>query len=127
MSALANNPQPLKRSTMANSTMSLTSPNKDMKINSKVDRDHSSVSESGDEEESVTKSTEETSESEEDESMDSSQTKHSSENRSSYMDDDDAVQIRPISAISKKKAETEKRNAPVPQVRFSKLINHMKK
>lgn len=123
LSALANNSQPLKRSNLSNSTMSLNSPNKDVKVNSKID---SESEEEEDEEESITKSTEETSESEE-ESMDTSQTKQSSENQSSYIDDDEAVQIRPISAISRKKAENEKRNAPVPQVRFSKLVNHMKK
>lgn len=124
LSALANDSQPLKRSSISNSTISLSSPNKDINANGKNDKNHSRVSESDDEDEEYTKSTEETTEeSDEEESKGSSQTKQSSENHSS----DNAVQVRPITAMSKKKAEPGKRTAPVPQVRFSKLVNHMKK
>lgn len=133
LSALASQPQPLKRNTMSNSTMSLSSPNKD--INS-IGRNQSADSESDDDESS--KSTEESSESDEEESKCSGQTKQSSENQSSYLDDDDddddeddAVRVHQIKSTAKKHNDTAlgagKRSAPVPQVRFSKLANHMKK
>lgn len=135
MSALATgNPQPLKRTSLSNSTMSLSSPNKDLHL--KGGRNRSSDSESEDdeeEEEESIKSTEETTESEDEESRDSSLTKPSTINASSVYedDDDDAVQVRPIKSLAKKNTGTkphpEKRAAPVPQVRFSKLVGHMKK
>lgn len=132
LSALASQPQPLKRNAMSNSTMSLSSPNKDINSNGK---NQLADSESDDDE--SFKSTEESSESDEEESKCSSQTKQSSENQSSYLDDDydddddDAVRVHRIKSTAKKQneadLETGKRSAPVPQVRFSKLVNHMKK
>lgn len=130
MSALATNSQPLKRTSLSNSTMSLSSPNKNGK-NLSID----SESEDDDEEEEDSiKSTEESTESDDEDSRDSSLTKPSTHNASSIYDDDDdddAVEIRPIKELAKKKAgakpQLEKRAAPVPQVRFSKLVSHMKK
>lgn len=127
MSALATNPQPLKRTSLSNSTMSLSSPNKNGK-----NRSSESESEDDDEEEEESiKSTEESTESDEEDSRDSSLTKPSTHNASSIYDDDDAVEIHPIKTLTKKKAgakpQPEKRAAPVPQVRFSKLVSHMKK
>lgn len=135
MSALANNSQQLKRANLSNSTMSLNSPSKDA-ISKGRNRMNKSESEEEDEdEEETTKSTGQSSESDdEEESMGSSQTKQSTENQSSYLDEDDddnAVQVRPITGLTKRKPdnkpEPQKRGAPVPQVRFSKLVNHMKK
>ncbi|XP_031619179.1 protein FAM92A-like [Contarinia nasturtii] len=130
---------------LSNSTMSLNSPNKDIHSNLKKDTHQSSEdSELDDEEEEEededvsSKSTEETTESEV--SRDTKDTRCSTENQSSSVcvDDNDDVQIRPVKAIPRKrsgqdKAEPEKERSvpeqprPVPQVRFSKMINHMKK
>lgn len=127
LSALASNPQqPLKRTNLSNSTMSLSSPNKN---NHNM---NGATSNSNSDSEETSKSTEETSESEEEQSGGSSQTKQSSENKTSYSeDDDDAVEVHPIKSMAKKKvdvtSEGDKRLAPVPQVRFSKLVSHMKK
>lgn len=58
----------------------------------------------------------------------SSQTRESSELRSSINgDDDDAAKVRPMETLTMKKPEPEKRTVPVPQIRFSKLLNNMKK
>lgn len=125
LSALTNNSQPLKRSNMSNSTMSLSSPNKDNDSNVKIGKKHLRENDS-DEYDDTTKTSEETSESEEEISARSSQTKQSS---SSYEDDDDeAVQVHSIKEIARKKADTiaGKRAAPVPQVRFSKQVSHSK-
>lgn len=118
--------------------MSLDSPNKDASLRdrNKVNGLESEEEDDEDEEdEETTKSTEGSSDSDdEEESRSSGQTKQSTENQSSHLedeDDDNAVQVRTIAEISKKKPETKpepmKRGAPVPQVRFSKLVNHMKK
>lgn len=129
MSALANDSQKLKRTNMSSSTMSLDSPNKDAIIGGRNRLNESeSEGEEDDDEEETTKS--QTSDSDdEEESIGSSQTK-----QSSFLDEDDddnAVQVRPIAGITKQKPdnkpEPQKRGVPVPQVRFSKLVNHMKK
>lgn len=136
MSALTNNLQQLKRTTMSNSSMSLDSPNKDRSsrdTNKVSDLESEDEDDEDEDEEETTKSTEGSSNSDdEDESKSSSQTKQSTKNQSlDDEDDDNAVQVRPIAGISKKKPdikpELQKRGAPVPQVRFSKLVNHMKK
>lgn len=138
MSALATKSQPLKRGSLSNSTMSLSSPNKDMNLKDRGNRSSDSESEEeeeddDEEEEESLKSSEETTESEDEDSRDSSMTKPSTVNASSVNDDDDddAVEIRPIKTAAKKKVgikpQPEKRAAPVPQVRFSKLVSHMKK
>lgn len=116
-----------KRTNLSNSTMSLSSPNKDLESNVRNGKHRSSDNESD-----ATKSSEGTSESDEELSGESSETKPSSENQSSYYDeDDDAVQVRSIKETLKKKTrsngESGERAAPVPQVRFSKLVSHMKK
>lgn len=138
MSALTNTSKYDRLSNnLSNSTMSLNSPNRD--INSNVKNRSSEESESDDDEDeededASSKTTEETTESEV--SRDTKDTKQSTKNQSSsFCEDDEAVEIRPVKAIPRKrsglKPEPEKRNVPeqrpVPQVRFSKLINHMKK
>lgn len=110
--------------------MSLSSPSKGI---SSVDigRNHSSDSQSDDDD--ATKSTEESSESEEEYSDGSSLNKTSSENQSGYYEqrNDDGIKARSTKGASKKMTATylepEKRAAPVPQVRFSKLLTNMKK
>lgn len=130
MSALTNNAQPLRRSNVSNSTMSLSSPNKDVDSNMKNGKNHSSDNDS--DEDDTTKTTEETSESEEEMSEGSSQIKPSSENQSSYYEDEDdkAVQVRSVKEVARKRADASAvsgKRAPVPQVRFSKLVSHIKK
>lgn len=120
----------MKRTNLSNSTMSLSSPNKDLESNVRNGKHRSSDNES--DEDDATKSSEGISESDEELSGESSETKPSSENPSSYYDeDDDAVQVRSIKETLKKKTrsngESGERAAPVPQVRFSKLVSHMKK
>lgn len=137
MSALTNSSslQPLKRTTMSNSSMSLDSPKKDIISRNKKTVSDLESEEEDEEDEETSKSTDNSSDSDdEEESKSSSQTKQSTENQSSHLedeDDDNAVQVRPMAGISKKKLEAKpeplKRGAPVPQVRFSKLVNHMKK
>lgn len=113
---------------MSNSTMSLSSPNKDS--DEKQNNNIHQTSDTESNEDDTTKTTDKSSESEEDDSDDSSDTKLSSENQSSYYDEDnDVVQVRSIKEIPMKKSEpiigTNKRTGPVPQVRFSKLVNQM--
>lgn len=134
MSALATKPQPLKRTSLSNSTMSLSSPNKDFKDRGHRSSDSESEEEDDEEEEEEEeeslKSSDETTGSEDE---DSSMTKPSTVNASSVNDDDDddddAVELRPIKTAAKKKVDIKpqtERAAPVPQVRFSKLVSHMK-
>lgn len=129
MSALTNSAQP-RRSNISNSTMSLSSPNRDIDSNMRNGKNHSSDNNS--DEDDTTKTTDETSESEEEISEGSSQIKHSSENQSSYYEDEDvrAVQDRSTKEVAKKRADAiavSGKRAPVPQVRFSKLVSHIKK
>lgn len=127
MSALANNKQNMKRTNLSNSTMSLSSPNKDIDSNVRNDRNRLSESESDDDE--TVRTTEETSESEEEQSEESSLTKPSTENHSSSYedDDDDKVRVHSIKeAIKKKPKANLERTAPTPHVRFSKLVGHIK-
>lgn len=130
MSALAtnNNAHRLKRSNLSKSTTSLSSPSKDI-IESHVRNGKmpSSGSESNDDDDiddTVTKTSEESSDSEVAHSDESSQTKQSS----SHGTDDDSVQIRqmkePLSM--RPQPEPRKRTVPTPQVRFSKIVNHIK-
>lgn len=133
MSSLAtNNHVPrLKRANLSKSTMSLTSPNKDIiESHARNGKIPSSGSESNDNDDdnddTVTKTSEETSESEATHSDVSSQTKQSS----GHCTDDDSVQIRQIKDAPpikpKPNPEPRKRTTPTPQVRFSKLVSHIK-
>lgn len=128
MNALAtNNHVPrLKRSNLSKSTMSLSSPSKEIiESHARNGKIASSGSESNDDDDdTVTKTSEETSDSEAAHSDGSSQTKQSS----SHGTDDDSVQIRQLKDASsiKPQPEPRKRTAPTPQVRFSKLVSHIK-
>lgn len=126
MSALAtnnNNVHRLKRSNLSKSTTSLSSPNKDiMESHARNGKVPSSGSESNDDDDvddTVTKTSQESSDSEAAHSDESSQTKQSS---------DDSVQIRQMKEPSsiRPQPEPRKRTVPTPQVRFSKIVNHIK-
>lgn len=130
MSSLApnNHVHRLKRANLSKSTMSLSSPNKDIiESHARNGKIPSSGSESNDnDDDTVTKTSEEASESEATHSDASSQTKQSS----SHCTDDDSVQIRQLKDAppikSQPNPEPRKRTAPTPQVRFSKLVSHIK-
>lgn len=134
MTSLAtnNNTQRLKRTNRSKSTLALTSPNRNIiETHMRNGKLPSSGSESNDDD-TITKTSDETSESEENQSDASGQTKQSSENRSSCCTDDDSVQIRPLKEedVSPRKSaphpEPRKRTIPTPQVRFSKVVSHIK-
>lgn len=126
MSSLAtnNNVNRLKRNNISKSTLSLSSPTKDIiESHARNGKIQSSGSESNDDDdETVTKTSEEMSDSEAAHSDGSSQTKESSGT------DDDSVQIRQLKEAPsiKPQPEPRKRTAPTPQVRFSKLVSHIK-
>lgn len=128
MSSLAasNNAHRLKRTHLSKSSMSLNSPTRDIAEshvrNVKMPMS-ASESNDDDDDDTVTKTSEETSsDSEAAHSDGSSQTKQSSS--------DDSVQIRQLNDESSIKfqpnPEPRKRTAPTPQVRFSKLVSHIK-
>lgn len=131
MSSLATNniAQRLKRTNLSKSTTSLSSPSKDIiESHARNGKMPSSGSESNDEDDdiddTVTKTSEESSDSEAAHSDVSSQTKASS----SHCTDDDSVQIRRLKEPPsiRPQPEPRKRTAPTPQVRFSKIVNHIK-
>lgn len=108
--------------------MALNSPNKDISEthvrNGKLPQ---SASDDDDDDDTITKTTEETSsETESTHSDMSSQIKHSS----GHSTDNDSVQIRQLNdeptMKSQPNPEPKKRTAPTPQVRFSKLVSHIK-
>ena len=126
-----NNTNRLKRTNLSKSTTSLNSPNRDIvESHARNGKKPMSGSESNDDDDddddTMTKTSEETSESEAAQSDRSSQTKQSS----SHCTDDDSVQIRQLKDFPPKKSqlnpEPRKRTAPTPQVRFSKLVSHIK-
>lgn len=132
MSSLAQNinAHRLKRTNLSKSSMALSSPNKDIvESHLRNGKRPQSASESNDEDDddTVTKTSEElSSECESTHSDGSSQTKQSS----SHCTDDDSVQIRQLKDDTSMKCqpnpEPRKRTAPTPQVRFSKLVSHIK-
>lgn len=135
MSALACNlDKPLKRNTLSNSAMSLNSPNNRIKstlrngMHKSIDGETGEEDEDEDEEEEEGESIESTEVTTESDEELSSQTRESSELQSSMNgDDDDAAKVRPMKTLTMKKPEPEKRTVPVPQIRFSKLLNNTKK